>query len=171
MFDPTIFENLKVGIENYVYDLDNIDQDIIVTNRQDLLDLAVMSRTFSLFFSLTESNEVTAEICIEASTKDLSDEILEKQDQEIGSKLIIRFYMEIDTPEQTCPIIEDVCQSIWGFELVPVQTINYQYGEDTQNWKNKIEISFPRKINEDQMNDIPNLIDHMLQSLVELNRL
>ena len=36
MFDPTIFENLKVGIENAVYDLDNLDEIIRVTDRKDL---------------------------------------------------------------------------------------------------------------------------------------
>ncbi|MNC74438.1 hypothetical protein D3C75_1257940 [compost metagenome] len=28
MFDPTIYDNLKVAFENYLYDLDNLDENI-----------------------------------------------------------------------------------------------------------------------------------------------
>ena len=44
MFDPTVFDNLKVAVENEFYDLDNLDRIIDITNRRDLLDMAVMSR-------------------------------------------------------------------------------------------------------------------------------
>ena len=33
MYDPTIFENLKVAFENHVYDLDNIERKIDIKNR------------------------------------------------------------------------------------------------------------------------------------------
>ncbi|MDF0725751.1 hypothetical protein PY093_03360 [Cytobacillus sp. S13-E01] len=39
MFDPTIFDNLKVVIEGEVYDLD-LTGDFLVTNRSDSIDIA-----------------------------------------------------------------------------------------------------------------------------------
>jgi hypothetical protein len=76
MFDPTIFENLKVGIENAVYDLDNLDEIIRVTDRKDLLDMATLSRSFSLRFELARPSTTSAEICLETGLRDLAAEIL-----------------------------------------------------------------------------------------------
>ncbi|MCV9888442.1 hypothetical protein [Metabacillus halosaccharovorans] len=47
MFDPTVFDNLKVVIEGYIYDMD-IDEQISVTDRSDIIDLAKMSRQYSI---------------------------------------------------------------------------------------------------------------------------
>jgi hypothetical protein len=47
MFDPTVFDNLKVIIEGAIYDLD-LDGELQVVNRRDLVDLANMSRQFSM---------------------------------------------------------------------------------------------------------------------------
>ena len=33
MYDPTVFENLKVAFENQVYDLDTIEREIRIINR------------------------------------------------------------------------------------------------------------------------------------------
>ena len=35
MYDPTVFENLKVAFENLLYDMDNIERKINITNRTD----------------------------------------------------------------------------------------------------------------------------------------
>ncbi|MBE1554672.1 hypothetical protein [Sporosarcina limicola] len=53
MYDPTIFENLKVAFENQVYDLDNLDQKITITNRIDRMDFAIQ-------FTLVDQPDVTA---------------------------------------------------------------------------------------------------------------
>ena len=52
MFDPTVYDNLKVAFENYLYDLDNLDESIHITHRKDQLEMASMSREFILQFSL-----------------------------------------------------------------------------------------------------------------------
>jgi len=77
MYDPTIFENLKVAFENHIYDLDNIDRIITIMNRVDRIDLSVLAREFSIQFALVDQPEVTAEIVLEASLQDLAGEILE----------------------------------------------------------------------------------------------
>ncbi|KYD22330.1 MAG: hypothetical protein C6P37_08510 [Caldibacillus debilis] len=51
MFDPTAYENMKVILEGYLYDYD-MQGEILIKERNDLINLADMSRTFSLLFSL-----------------------------------------------------------------------------------------------------------------------
>ena len=54
MFDPTAFENMKVVLEGAVYDRDFIG-DILVINRDDIVNLANMSRTYKIEMELKES--------------------------------------------------------------------------------------------------------------------
>ena len=62
MYDPTIFDNLKVAFENQVYDLDNLENEITITNRIDRMDFAVMGREFTIEFTLVDLPDVTVEI-------------------------------------------------------------------------------------------------------------
>ena len=80
MFHPTVYENLKVAFENYLYDLDNQEAVITITNREDILDMAVMSRQFTLQFALAGHEEPTAEVRLYSSVADLAAEILEEGD-------------------------------------------------------------------------------------------
>ncbi|MGM7703457.1 hypothetical protein ACSVDE_17125 [Pseudalkalibacillus sp. Hm43] len=169
MFDPTIFDNLKVSIENYVYDLDNLAEEVTVTNREDLMEMATMSRSFVLQFVLADSPEVKAEIVLDASLKDLATEILEVKGEDPGCQLTVRFYKEIDSVEEQCAQIQEALDEIWDQGQPPVQTLSYVYGQNEM--MNKIEIKFNRKINEDQIEDIPNLVDHVIDSLDRLDEI
>lgn len=53
----------------------------------------------------------------------------------------------------------------------PVQTVTYIVGEEADGYRSMTEVRFSRTINEEQMEDIPNLADHMLQTLEQLNRI
>ncbi|GAB6926857.1 hypothetical protein JCM10914A_08400 [Paenibacillus sp. JCM 10914] len=170
MFDPTIFENLKVGIENHVYDLDNLDGTILVNGRTDLLDMAVMSRSFTLSFELTHSNKAAAEINLHAGVRDLADEILETPEQQPGCDLTIRFHKEITDAASDCPQIQAILERVWEPQLPPMQTVRYIYDQVPAKFHCTAELKFPRKINEEQMEDLPNLIDHILRSLEQLNQ-
>ncbi|WP_257351640.1 hypothetical protein [Pseudalkalibacillus decolorationis] len=171
MYDPTIFENLKVAFENQIYDLDNLTGEIKITNRVDRLELAVLSREFVLQFVLADQKEVTAEIVLEASLKDLAAEILEVSGETPGCDLFVRFHKQVvDVPSQ-CNEIKDVLEDIWEQDLPPTQTLSFVYGQEQNTYTDTIEITFNRKINEDQMEDIPDLIEHVIESLVELNRI
>ncbi|OMF29785.1 hypothetical protein BK133_17460 [Paenibacillus sp. FSL H8-0548] len=171
MFDPTVFENLKIAFENQLYDLDTLDRKIDIINRVDRLELAVMSREFSLQFKLAERSEVSAEIQLTASLKELAAEILELEGESPASTLRLRFYMEINNVDEQCRQIEQVMQRIWEPDQTPTQTISYLFGSDTPIYSNVIELSFNRKISEEQMDDLPDLIKHMLQTLTKLGEL
>ncbi len=170
MFDPTVFENLKVAFENRFYDLDNLTGQIQITNRMDRLELSVMSREFALQFEPVPSKGITAELRLEASLKELAAEILEMPDETPGCTLILRFYMQIEHVSEQCKRIEEVLRDIWKPDVPPVQTLSFVYGQAQAVYSNVIELQFNRKINEDQMGDIPDLIDHVLRTLDELGQ-
>lgn len=171
VFDPTVFENLKVGIENHMYDLDNLSNDIRITRRIDRLDMATLSREFALFFESNLSQGITAEIRLEAALVDLASEILAIPDANPGCSLILRFHMMLTDPPLLCPRIEAVLQEIWQSELQIVQTISFVHGQEPIVYSNTIELNFSRKINENQMGDIPEVAKHILQTMKELGRL
>lgn len=168
MFDPTIFENLKVAVENVVYDLDNLDERIIVTGRTDQMDMAIMSRTFTLKFDLVPQTGASAEIRIEAFLKDLAAEILELPGEQPGCALSLRFNTKVTKIPEQCRRISNLMQVIWEPQVEPVQTLSCVYSEEPLVYNNTIELKFPHKINEDNMSDIPNLVDYMIRTLEEL---
>ncbi|WP_141506196.1 hypothetical protein [Paenibacillus luteus] len=171
MFDPTVFENLKVAFENRLYDLDTLDRKIDITNRIDRLDMAVMSREFALQFKLTERPEVSAEIQLTASLKELAAEILELKGETPACALRLRFHMQVRNIDEQCREVEQIMKRIWEPELAPTQTISYLFGADELIFSNVIELNFNRKISEEQMDDIPDLVKHMLQTLKKLGEL
>ncbi|WP_054955861.1 hypothetical protein [Paenibacillus dakarensis] len=171
MFDPTIFENLKVAIENTVYDLDNLDGRILVTGRTDRMDMATMSRDFSLRFDLVPQTSASAEIRIEAFLKDLAAEILELPGEQPGCALSLRFYTKVKNVNEQCRRISNLMQVIWEPQIAPVQTLSCVYSNEPLVYNNTIELKFPRKINEDNMSDIPNLVEYMIRTLEELTHI
>lgn len=168
MFHPTVFDNIKIALENQIYDYDNLDGILVVTDRSDLLNLALMSREFSLSFKLTEGNHVTSEIVLQSTVKELSDEILETPGSDPGCSLLLRFYMEIDDVNEQCPEVEKILTTIWGPDFQPVQSLSFCYGQEGDTYNSCTELQFKRQITEDQMEDIPNLLKFLLQSAEEL---
>ncbi|OLS36335.1 hypothetical protein BTR22_12600 [Alkalihalophilus pseudofirmus] len=172
MYDPTIFENLKVAIENTVYDLDNIDQLIEVSGRKDLMDMAVMSRMLELSFYLKNQTQVEATIHLDAAIEDLAAEILEEEDQQSGCVLRVSFQLMVKDPDIKCMMINELLKDIWQPELAISQKVACHYPcEEGQAYENTVTILFPRKINEDQMEQLPEFIEHILISLERLNDL
>ncbi|ARK28928.1 hypothetical protein [Halalkalibacter krulwichiae] len=170
MFDPTIFENLKVGFENYVYDLDNLSKEVEVVDRQDILDMAVMERKFSITFHLSLLEAVKAEIVLKSSVKDLAAEILESPDGKPGCSLFIYFYKQVHQVEEECKTIQALVEKIWDQEKKPIQTLSFVHDQKPVVFENRIEVSFNRQINEEQMGDIPELIDYVLHTLEQLHK-
>lgn len=167
LYDPTIFDNLKVAIENELYDRDNIDQLIHISGRKDMMDMAVMEREFRLKFHLVDKPDIQAEIVLHSSLTDLAAEILEQQHIVAGCSLRIHYELVISDEQQQCAAIEQQLQSIWGAQVSITQQISHVYDAESlpDLYHNRISIVFHRKINEEQMNDIMDLAEHMIHSL------
>lgn len=170
MFDPTIFENMKVVLEGSLYDLD-LKGEIQITNRQDLIDLARMSREFRLEFQLPGEGRTRAEVRLKAHTYDLAGEILELEEEadspSFGCFLSVIFSTFIEDPEQ-CGAIEEELLKIWSYRPQITQEVSFVYhtgsaGHD--DFKDRIVLDFQRKINESNMADIEEIIVHIVRSM------
>ncbi|WP_342599202.1 hypothetical protein MHB48_17755 [Psychrobacillus sp. FSL H8-0483] len=165
MYDPTIFENLKVAFENHVYDLDNIDHKINITNRVDQMDFSIMARKFAIQFTLVDQQGVTAEIVLKASLDDLAGEILEIPGKNLGCSLKLRFYKHVQNVSVQCEKIEQALNAIWENEIQLTQTLSYVYEQESSSYLDLIEVQFVQKINEDHMDEIADFLDHILESV------
>ena len=151
MYDPTVFENLKVAFENQVYDLDTVEREIRIINRIDQMDFAVLARKFAIQFTLFNQEEVSAEVILEASVQDLANEILEAPGQNPGCTLAVRFHKHVLREMEQCREIEEVLNDIWENEVLVIQTLSFLYGEEHTGFSNMIEVKFKTKIDEENM--------------------
>ncbi|WP_442956498.1 hypothetical protein [Paenibacillus sp. YIM B09110] len=176
VFDPTVFENVKVALENHFYDLDNLDRLIDIVGRNDRMEMAVMAREFGLRFTLAGQSGMSAEVRLASSLRQLAAELLNQDGDAAatgaGCSLSLRFRVVISEPADQCRKIEGIMRTIWGDDMPFTQTISYVHGQDSPPeavfYTNKIELKFNRTIGEEQMEDIPELAEHMLQTLREL---
>lgn len=171
MYHPTIFENLKVAFENYIYDLDNLEQEILITNRVDRMDFSVLARYFAIEFTLVNQPDVTAEIILEASLEELSAEILENPGTTPGCNLLLRFYKRVENVTKQCKQIEQALKDIWDRELQITQTLSFVYEQGSSTYLDIIEVGFNHKINEEHMDDIADFLEHVLETLDVLNEI
>ncbi|OMF08923.1 hypothetical protein BK131_25150 [Paenibacillus amylolyticus] len=170
MFDPTVYDNLKVGFENHLYDMDNLDERIQITGRKDRLEMAVMSREFMLQFCLRDRLEVTGEVVLSSSLEELAAEILETPGAHPGCRLELRFGMIVKEPETQCPAIRLILQQSWPEQRV-CQNILYIFDEQPSTFNVTAHVYFDRSVYEDQMGDIPELCEHMVNVMDQLLQL
>lgn len=180
MFDPTVYENVKVVMEGSIYELD-LSKKIAITNRDDLVHLSTMSRSYALRFAALADHFQTAaeaELKLQADLGDLASEILELEDQDgsmkPGCSLEAVFFVDLhhyDKLEQDCSTIRDTLQQIWGQRFTIKQSLTFDYGTPAPVFHNRITVDFGRKFGEEVIQDIANLLDHMVLSLIELHRL
>lgn len=177
LFDPTIYENLKVVLEGSVYDLDLCGQ-IQVIGRNDRIELSTMSRYYALRFIIPNRPQYTAEIRLWADTMDLAGEILEIQPQveeSYGCQLQPVFFYNVyrNNIESECEKTRSIAIEIWGTHVHLEQKISYAYNHSSdlasQEATQEITVSFRRKFGEEVVEDLPQMVDHMIMMLDRLN--
>ena len=171
MFDPTIFDNLKVVIEGEVYDLD-LTGDFLVTDRSDSIDIANMSRRYKVSFRKRNHSLLIkgADLSLKADLLNLSGELLSNKEIVPGCLVEIVFNLKLGNPEYHCPIIENQLKEVWGNRKI-VQMVTYQYKNTDSRFDNKVYVSFDRLINEDHIDDLTEMITYITQTLEVLNRI
>lgn len=169
MYDPTVFENLKVAFENAVYDLDNIESKISITNRVDRMDFSVMARYFAIKFTLVDKPDITTEIILEASLEELAAEILEEPGKNPGCTMLLRFYKQIQNVPKQCKQIDQALKDVWESDLQITQTLSFMFEQKSKNYQDSIEITFEHKILEEHIDDISDFLEHVLKTLKVLN--
>ncbi len=171
MYDPTIFDNLKVALENQLYDYEAIEEMIEIHDREDVMDFAVLARKFVLTFVLVGKPEIEASIILKAGVQDLAGEIMSLPNSQPACTLALHFTKACTDPDDECPAIEQVFGSIWEGEIELRQTVSYTFGERRDSQQNTIDAVFQKRLTEDNMNELPIFLQHVMDTLHVLNRL
>jgi hypothetical protein len=166
MFDPTAFDNMKVVIEGALYDLD-LAGEIVITDRNDIVNMAKMSRSFDVHFQLTSSQQasVTAKLEIKADLINLAAELLPNSlsQKDAGCTIKLQFFHYGITDEGQLKKIREIMTDIWGESRQISQSVTYTPSKSLIH--NSISIEFARLINEDQMDDLVDMIDFMMKTI------
>jgi hypothetical protein len=169
MFDPTIYENMKVVMEGAVYDMD-MQQQLEVIGRTDRVDLSTMSRAYQLRIKLPKTEKISAVITLTANTEDLAGEILQLDHVAPGCRLEIHFHIPVVDILEDCSKAQTKLMNIWGHDQTIVQILSFEYNDQPAVYNNCISLLFMRKVGEEHAEDIPRLLDHVLISLEQLSR-
>ncbi|OZM57437.1 hypothetical protein CIB95_08255 [Lottiidibacillus patelloidae] len=164
MFDPTVFENLKVVLEGDVYDRD-LFQEIKVINRKDIMDMASMSRTFKMSFCTYERPANIVTIKLYSGIHEFVDEKIHSK-EDVGCDIFITFRWPIKY-EKTCEEIEKKLKEVWLNEPKMRRTISYNLDHKEQMTL-EITLDFKRKITEEQIDDLSPMVDSCVRSLNNL---
>lgn len=169
MFDPTAFDNMKVVIEGALYDLDIIGE-IVITDRNDLINMAKMSRKFDVSFQLPNS-VVTAKIEMASNLVNLAAELLPAflSEQQAGIYVSLQFGMVHDNKEIDFQAIKNILLSIWGSTRKITQMVKCYPLEIERKNTHVIKVEFDRLIREDQIDDLVEMIEFIMTTLKQLN--
>ncbi|MFP5107826.1 hypothetical protein ACSU6B_13740 [Neobacillus sp. C211] len=170
MFDPTAFDNMKVVIEGALYDLDIIGE-IVITDRNDLINMAKMSRKFDVSFRLPKSS-IIANIEMTSNLVNLAAELLPaiQSEQKAGCHLRLQFLIEHKDMEIDFHAVENILLNVWGSTRKLTQIVQYRPLEIVRKQTHVINVDFDRLIREDQVDDLVEMTEFIMTTLKQLNR-
>jgi hypothetical protein len=175
MFDPTAFDNMKVVLEGALYDRD-LEGEILIIDRDDLVNLAKLSRKFEVAFRLvdeSDSHPTTARVGLEARLENFAAELLgtPQTGKLAGSQLILSFLVVHDNNPAHFEKIDRMLKGIWGSTRLFSQTATFNPFADEGLILNEIKIEFERIIFEEQMEDLIEMIDYVVETLIGLRKI
>ncbi len=177
MFDPTIFDNVKVMLEGEVYDQD-LAGIIQVAAREDLVDLASLSRTFRIAFRTKPSaGRYTGWVELSSSLRNIAAEILEQPEAEAGCSLTVSFAATIaeargaekTNPQVICAQADKAVKAVWGGQYQLEQQVTHTYGFGKETVSHTVLLLFGRTFSEAVIDDLPELVSHTIKTLEHLS--
>lgn len=172
MFDPTAYENMKVVIEGALYDKD-LDGEIIILDRNDIVNLAKLSRTYEVTFAMAGDHSVNCIFRLTADLENLAAELLpsSRSASRAGAYIHISFNLEHPNDKSTDMWIERELQGIWGKERTYKQVISFDPFSKDNTIRKSIFLEFNRLIYEEQIDDIEAMITYMILTLEKLEEM
>lgn len=167
MFDPTAFDNLKVIIEGHLYDID-LDGEIKIVDRNDVINLAKLSREFSIKFCLKNTSEkIFAILTLQSGLENLAAELLPMSNvpNKQGGFVHLEFVLNHPNKQDLFEMIQKEFQKIWGGSRYIQQTIILDPLKESPIIQNRIMIDFKRMITEDQIDDLTEMVTPILETL------
>jgi hypothetical protein len=168
MFDPTIYDNLKVVFEGAVYDMD-LSGAVQITGRTDRVELSSMSRSFGMELVRVQDGRTRCSFLLAASVDDLSAELLSDTKRQPGCSLELTFVFPIHDMEHDCAAAAQLMAEIWGEEHRVEQCVITVYGQQPVQLTSKITVKFHKKLDERHIDDISSLLDHLVLSMKHLD--
>lgn len=169
MFDPTAFDNMKVILEGALYDLD-LEGEIIVTDRNDWMNLAKLSRQFDMTFKKSNQSKTSCTILLKADLTNLAAELnpISLSEKLAGSHFKIVFSIHHNHSNEVYTKALFLLREIWGESRRYTCVISYDPTEINAPIKTEITIDFVRLISEDQLQDLLQMVDIINESLLKL---
>lgn len=170
MFDPTAYENMKVVVDGFFYDMD-LEGKISIIDRNDIVNMAKLSREFSVQFQLKDAREeYLATLCLKADLENLAAELLHLKlaPTRIGSYVELEFVVYHPNEPQYFNKIQAQLQQIWGDKRTIQQRAQFNPFSNTRAIENRIMIDFNRLIIEEQIDDLLVIGEHMIETLTWL---
>ncbi|WP_181884535.1 hypothetical protein [Neobacillus piezotolerans] len=164
MFDPTAFDNMKVIVEGAVYDLD-LAGEILVTDRKDLVDLARLSRLFSVSFEVKDTPGIVAELRLVAGLENLASELLPSAGRGLeGCELFLFFRAEHREAPSLYRTIDSYVNSVWGLERKIIQSASRDPLSENEEIRNEIMVDFNRLVTEAQIEELKEIPIYMVET-------
>lgn len=168
MFDPTVYDNLKVVLEGSLYDVD-LSGDIEISDRSDMIDLAKLARAYTIGLRKPQS-DIEGLIILATDADSWAGEVLEDGYGPFSCELIIQFFLKIRDVEHDCSGIRFRINQIWR-DLKPrvEQNLSFLYGQENVI-TNQLTISFADPVDEFFIVEIPSILTKMVETLNSLER-
>jgi hypothetical protein len=166
MFDPTVFDNLKVVFEGAIYELD-LKGEIDIIDRSDLVDLAKMSRAYSVTLA---KDQIEGLVELTTDAESWSGEIME-HGINFPCHLFLQFFVKIKDIDHSCSGIRFRLSQIWRpYKPKIEQQIGFIYGNSVSQtvFHDQINIFFNDPIDESFISEIPHLISLIIETLNSL---
>ena len=167
MSHPTAYENFKVIIEGSVYDAD-LTGDVLVVNRSETMDLAILARKYEIQFILPPYDYVKGSIVVDASLAHLAEELLFHKEDQAAAQVEIGLFFQTKKPlsSENISNLTDYLHDIWGKErLITINASDCYVNGMYQYTSQQMTISFNRVVTEDQADDLYELIHYCTSSL------
>lgn len=171
MFDPTAFDNWKVVVEGAFYDSDR-EGAILVVGREDTVDLAGMSRFFSIGAALP-GQTVRAELRMFSGMADFVGERHQVRltEEPPGIRLELRLVLPGERVKDIAALHEKL-DSLWSADADVLHTVkvavdphNPKASAAREESEYVIRLPFREKWGEDRLGDIDVLLKRILESL------
>jgi hypothetical protein len=154
---------MKVVLDGAAYDLD-MSGEAVIKGRKDLVDLASMSRTFIIRIALTHFSNVSAEIRVDSTLEHLAAELLPPAGHlDQGAYVTIEFSWRV--LQNQVSLYSPVIKQLWGPDRMyeEIEMVSSQDGA-----KSAIIVSFNRLFTEAMMDDLLDVLHHVVKTLQKL---
>ncbi|MFE8702141.1 hypothetical protein ACFYKX_16200 [Cytobacillus sp. FJAT-54145] len=173
MFDPTAFENMRVVMEGALYDQD-LNGEIRIIDRNDLINTAKMSRAYEITLSLPEgSDKNTCTFLMEAKLENLAAELLPPVHSEAlsGCHVSITFNISHQAIEGIQHTINEIIKEVWGEERQFEQKIVVDPFSQNDLVTTEVKVQFNRLVYEDHIDDLVHMVEYMILTLQRLKNI